>query len=188
MNRSTIIASLASLSLGLAGCAQDAATGTTESPASFTEVAQFNDKGELLLPENIEEWVFLGSSLGQRYEEVEFEPGSPGSFQVVRMEPSAYSEYQRTGKFPDGSMFSLSFYRAETDIPPNQAGFVMGELLGVEMHIRSKERFESGSGFYGFGDGKTGQLFDESHGCVACHSEHAGDDMVFDQFYPVIGD
>ncbi len=188
MARLAYLGILASLSVTLGGCIDQAATAEKNASADLSDIPQFNSDGELVLPENIDEWVFLGSSIGQRYEDVEFDSGSPGMFQVVRMEPTAYAEYKRTGEFPDGTMFALSFYTAETDVPPNQAGFVMGDSHGIEIHMRSSERFESGSGFFNFGMGDTGQLIPAPNACTTCHAEHAETDMVFTQFYPVIRD
>ena len=186
MVRLTFLGIMLSVSAALGGCIDQTATTEQHAKVNVSDVPQFNSDGELLLPDNIDEWVLLGSSIGQRYEEVEFDSNSPGMFQVVQMEPTAYAEYKRTGEFPDGTMFALSFYTAETDVPPNQAGFVMGESHGIEIHIRSSERFESGSGFFNFGMGDTGQLIPAPNACIACHTEHAESDMVFTQFYPVL--
>ena len=71
------------------------------------DVAVFNDDGDLIVPDNINEWIFLGSSLGMGYSQVNFNPDSPGMFQIVRMEPTAYRTFKETGELVDGTMITL---------------------------------------------------------------------------------
>lgn len=152
--------------------------------------AEFTDDGALKLPANLDQWVFIGSSLGMGYSDVAFNPGSPGNFQIVTMEPTAYSEFMRTGLFPDGSMFALAFYGAQTDISINQTGFVMGDQRMIEIHLKDSTRFpETGFNFYMFHPGQmTADSRQLPNNCVTCHMQHAAHDGVFTQFYPVIRD
>jgi hypothetical protein len=46
--------------------------------------AAFDDQDNLILPGDIDEWVFLGSSLGMGYSQAEFDSDSPGMFQISR--------------------------------------------------------------------------------------------------------
>ena len=150
-------------------------------------VAKFDEDGDLVRPENVETWVFMGASLGMGYnQQVKFDPHTPGNFQTVLMEPTAYREFQKTGVFPDGSMFALIFNSTKTNIPPNKSGFIMGDELALEIHLKDKNRFpETGFNFYFFGtDAETAETRRIPNACISCHVKHADYDGVFTQFYP----
>ena len=158
-----------------------AAAGTSVDAASFTQ------SGELLRPANLDEWVFLGASLGMGYNSVDFDPKSPGNFQVVLMEPSAYAHFKTHGRYANGSMFLLSFYPAEQRVSIDRAGFVQGELKNFEIHLLDRSRFAEGRAFYLFGpkDDK-GAVLPPGSPCVECHVRDGAFDGTFAQFYPAL--
>src|SRR5262245_57221490 len=65
-------------------------------------VACFTAHGQLMMPADLAQWVFLGTSLGMGYNQAQFNPASPGQFQVVLMEPSAYRYFIEHGKYAPG--------------------------------------------------------------------------------------
>src|SRR5688572_5552341 len=99
------------------------------------EVAQYTDDGELRYPGNLAEWIQTGASLGSEYSEEPFDPQNPGTIGVVQMEPSAYRYFLENSEYADGTMFLLSFYRAEGKSEPQLPGFVQGPLLTQEIHV-----------------------------------------------------
>lgn len=154
--------------------------------APDSRAAQFAEDGALIIPDNLDEWVFLGSSLGMGYSQQSFNPDSPGMFQIVRMEPGAYRAFMRDGVFPEGAMFLLSFYESANQISINRSGFVMGEPMGFEIHLKDKARFpETGFNFYTFGPGDvSAPEVPLPNDCVECHARDGAFDGVFTQFYP----
>lgn len=149
--------------------------------------AIFDEKGNLKRPENIESWVFLGSSLGMTYTDAAIDPDNPGFFSSVFMESNAYKLFQQTGKFSDGTVFAKILYRSKLE----DGGVSMGKPVYLEVHVKDRERFpETVSGFYGWSpsDPDFAEMFPVSMGCVACHQERAAYDDVFTQFYPTIRD
>ena len=153
------------------------------------EVARIDGSGNLERPVEIDTWVFLGSSLGMGYNgQVPFDPDTPGNFQTVLMEPAAYRHFQETGRFAAGSMFALYFHGSRTNVSINQSGFVMGEELALEIHLKDKKRFpETGFNFYFFGpDDQLAETQSAPNGCTSCHIEHGQTDGVFTQFYPAL--
>ena len=150
------------------------------------DVAEFDDEGNLILPASFDQWVFLGSSLGQQYEEEAFDPDSPGLFQVVRMEPNAYDAFLETGEFVDGTMFALHFYGAQEKLSINRGGFVMSGLRFAEIHYKDS-KYPDGFNFFTFTPGS--DLATEvalPNDCVECHRRDGAYDGVFVQFYPDI--
>src|SRR6187401_3207883 len=101
----TVLAALVTAA-ALATFGQDAVTKPLDA-------AQFNAAGKLLKPANLDEWVFLGTSLGMGYNPGSFNAAHPGQFQVVLMEPNAYPHFVQNRSYAPGSMFLLSFYNTD---------------------------------------------------------------------------
>ncbi len=155
-----------------------------ESPVRI-DVAEFDDDGNLLVPADLDEWVFIGSSLGMGYSQENFDPDSPGMFQVARMEPQAYQYFRETGEFADGTMLSLHFYGSQNEISINRSGFVMSDLHFAEIHYKDSARFPDGFNFYNVNNGDAvGTEIPLPNDCVECHARDGAYDGVFVQFYP----
>lgn len=151
------------------------------------DVARFDADGNILVPKDLDEWVFIGSSLGMGYSQQEFDPDSPGMFQIVRMEPQAFKAFKETGTFVDGTMFSLHFYGSQNEISINRAGYVMDDLHFAEIHYKDSQQFPDGSNFYNLVNGEPiGTEIALPNDCVTCHERDGAYDGVFVQFYPTI--
>lgn len=151
------------------------------------DVARFDDGGNLLVPGNLDEWIFLGSSLGMGYSQDNFDPDSPGMFQIVQMEPNAYRAFIETGEFVDGTMLALHFYGSQNKISINRSGFVMDDLHFAEIHYKDSDRYPDGFNFFTFQAGETvAQEVPLPNDCVDCHRKDGAYDGVFVQFYPTI--
>jgi hypothetical protein len=176
--------------LGLAGLALALFTAFAFASAmerQRVDVAEFDEDGNLFVPENMDEWVFVGSSLGMGYSQAKFDPESPGMFQIARMEPTAYKLFKETGEFVDGTMLSLHFFGSQNEISINRAGYVMDDLHFAEIHYKDSERFPDGFNFYNLANGEpVGTEIPLPNDCVDCHKRDGAYDGVFVQFYPVI--
>jgi hypothetical protein len=148
-------------------------------------VAQYTAAGELRYPPNLIEWTQTGASLGSEYGEHAFDPQNPGAIGVVQMEPNAYRYFMEHKTYADGTMFLLSFYRAEGKSDPQLPGFVQGALFSQEIHVLDKARFSDGHGFFMFPNhNATSTRIAEGNPCETCHSEHGAVEGTFVQFYP----
>lgn len=151
-------------------------------------IARYTDGGQLLYPEDLAEWIQTGASIGGEYGDEPFDPQAPGAIGVVQMEPSAYRYFMENGSYADGTMFLLSFYRAESQSEPQLPGFVQGPLLAQEIHVIDKTRFDEGRGFFLFATPQpaTAEKIADGSTCVSCHQEHGAFDATFTQFYPTL--
>lgn len=153
-------------------------------------VAQYNAEGQLLKPANLEEWIQAGASLGSEYGEGPFDPQNPGSIGVVQMEPNAYRYFMENGTYADGTMFLLSFFRAEAQSSPQLPGFVQGDLDAQEIHVIDKARFgdQLGHAFFLYppGGATASTRIPAGNDCVTCHTEEGAFDGTFTQFYPTM--
>ena len=152
---------------------------------------QYDARGELVRPRGFRSWVVVGTSLGLGYSDATRAPGDPGPFRSVYMEPSAFAAYRETGEFPEGTMLALIVHGAGSRTPPAKNGFHMGEFERFELAVKDSSKHADGWAYYDFG--RAGELKEtstpfERNACFACHAEHAAEDNVFVQFYPVLRD
>src|SRR5262245_31953093 len=98
-----------------------AATVLGAPPDSGKAAATFEGKDTLLRPDGYREWVFVGSSLGLRYNE-----GEPRSekleYKNVYIDPTAYRAYKATGAFPQGTVLVLETAAGEEKTEPGLRG------------------------------------------------------------------
>ena len=149
--------------------------------------AIFVDNDNLLCPPSYREWVFVGCSLGMGHAQNK----SSEVYHNVYIDPLAYREYQRSGKFPDGTVMLLESLSAGTKFDPESQGSYEEDVLALQASVKDSSRFDSGWGFYDFtaGVGKLkpqAEPLPQTAGCLACHREKAATDHVFTQFYPVL--
>jgi len=157
--------------------------------AEAKRAARFEGKDTLLLPDNYREWIFVGSSLGLRYDEGKKQPG-PLEFKNVYIDPVAYRVYRQTGMFPEGTVFILETARGEEKKEPDLRGSFQKEFKGLSAAVKDKERFPDGWAYFTFSDGlgktKPRARPAKKTACYDCHRQKGAEDHVFTQFYPVL--
>ena len=144
---------------------------------------RYDAKGNLLFPDDFETWVFVGSSLGLTYADT---PPSHEMFHNVYLDRRAYAHYVETGEFPDETMLAMTLYAAD-EKQDFGSGQFSGELHGLEVAVKDGDW-----SYYDFGGFGGMELVSETStaqprsNCYNCHQEHAEDDNVFVQYYPVL--
>lgn len=178
------------LSLWLPTAKADDAPGGMVRPA-------YAEDGNLIRPEAYRTWVFVGASIGLSY--FGNEPArDPGLFHHVYIQPQAYKHYIDTGNFPEKTMLIMENYSAATkkaqpvkDENPFATlhGRFQHERVGLEVALKDSERFEDRWAYFNFTATralkKTAKALPKAM-CWNCHDNHALDDNVFVQFYPVL--
>lgn len=164
-------------------------------PGAEPDAPQFNDKGELLPPTNYREWVWLTSGLDMTYNDNGRRAGpasevdAPRPFDNVFVNPNAYREFQRTGTWPDGTMFVIEIRESKTKVHPNQAGWVQGDIAGMPAAVKDSKRFgERKWGYFSLmsnGKPAPSSAMPASH-CWDCHHKNGAVDNTFVQFYPTL--
>ena len=144
--------------------------------------------GQLALPSDYREWVFLSSGLGMTYQP----PNAPGmhlapAFTNVFVNPAAYRSFAATGKWPEKTMLLLEIRASATQGSINRGGSYQGDVLAIEGEVKDTAKFPgSGWAFFAFGKSKTGKILPRTEDCYSCHAEHAAVDNTFVQFYPAL--
>src|SRR5215472_649320 len=77
------------------------------------DAPKFTSNGKLEFPTDYREWIFLSSGLGMTYSSGRSEANP--QFDNVFVEPSAYREFLKTGKWPEKTMFVLDVRASATE-------------------------------------------------------------------------
>lgn len=148
---------------------------------------EYNPNGNMILPRDYRQWVFLSSSLGMSYTQSATPNTNPG-FDNVFVNPEAYQSFLKTGTWPDKTVLVLEARASESKVPINKDGRVQTGVVGIEAHV--KDASHGGWAFYSFGNGtrREGTLFPKTATCYSCHEQNAAVDTTFVQFYPTLAD
>jgi hypothetical protein len=152
---------------------------------SFTGAAQqYTKNGELMLPKDYRQWVYLASGLGMSYSNA---PIADPNFENVFVNPAAYKAFMRTGTWPDKTMLMLEV-RVSGTHPSNKDGRFQAGIFGYEVHVKDASR--GGWQFYPIRKDAqvSGKPFPKSATCFACHEKNGATDTTFVQFYPTLID
>ena len=158
---------------------------------------QWTGNGDLKLPENFHDWVFLGSPLTPNA----LNDGKAGfpEYHNVYVRPEALKAYRKTGEWPEGTILlkelQLTLEAENSDGSRQEAsgrGYFPGKLNGIDISVKDSKRFKStnGWGFFNFGHhappyAKTAKA-QPAENCAGCHEANATE-MVFSRFYsPVL--
>lgn len=162
------------------------------------EGAKIVDGNKTSIPPRFREWVFIGAPLTPHG----LNNGKAGfpEFHHVYIEPRAYAEYKRTGRFPEGTtivkelvLLKQGQYQDGSRDEASGRGFFADRFAGIDMMVKDSKRFPEtgGWGFFNFGHreppyAKTATAAPSSE-CSFCHTASATYDMVFTSFYPILG-
>jgi hypothetical protein len=152
----------------------------------------YNAKGQLQLPSNYREWIYLSTGMDMNYTPNASQAAGHSTFDNVFVNPEAWRTFQSTGTWPDKTMLVLEGRAASSVGSINRSGHYQStERMGLEVHIKDTKRFDAehfpgGWAFFSFDDGNNGQLFPPKADCYSCHQQHAAVDNTFVQFYPTL--
>src|SRR5262249_39846529 len=129
----TVAALLASGAI--VGTAQWVSTSSAQTQAKPRQLPEYTASGELVLPKDFHEWVYVGSPLTPNA----LNGGMAGfpEFHNVYIEPGSYEIYKRTNGFPEGTILfkelQLTLPGQEADgsrTEPSGRGYFPGPLNG----------------------------------------------------------
>jgi len=147
---------------------------------------QFNADGQLSLPKNYREWIFLSSGLGMTYgPAASADPAHP-MFDNVFVNPSSYRAFIETGHWPDKTMFILEVRSATGQGSINNAGHYQNEIQAIEAEVKDEKLFPQKWAYFGFGGKDTATALPANSSCNSCHGQNAAVENTFVQFYPTL--
>ena len=157
---------------------------------------EYTASGDLILPKNFHEWVYVGSPLTPNA----LNGGMAGfpEFHNVYIEPGSYEIYKKTYTFPEGTIL---FKELQLTLPgenpdgsrtePSGRGYFPGPWNGADVTVKDTKRYADtgGWGYYNFNHHEpkapTAKLKAKSE-CAFCHIASAKKDDVWTQFYPLL--
>jgi len=144
----------------------------------------FSPAGELMLPKDYRQWVFVTSGLGMTYGPAAQANTSDPSFDNVFVNPSSYRAFLETGHWPDRTMFVLEVRHSAGKGSINQGGHYQTEIAAIEAAVKDESRFPQKWAYFGFGRGEKAEPFPANSVCNSCHRQNAAVETTFVQFYP----
>lgn len=148
---------------------------------------EYTSDGELKLPQNYRQWVYVTSGFDMSYN-----PGATAQmdhhmFDNVFVNREAYSAFLSNGTWPDRTMLVLENRMAEGKASINQHGNFQGtDVMGIEIHVKDEARFPGKWAFFIFDNAKTATMVPTDMPCYSCHAQHGAVDTTFVQFYPTL--
>ena len=153
---------------------------------------QFDERGELMRPEDYRSWVFLNTALGLTYGPNRPQAGAPPVFTSVFVNPKAYAEFQKSGQWPDGTIFALEVRPGIAAVSALDGAITQGARRALEVAVRDSSRYPDGGWSYFSFDPprdtpaafrERAAPFPRTAGCYSCHAKHAAVQWTFTQFY-----
>ena len=188
------VAVLALSAIGTVVFAQRQQTNTASVRQRY--LPEYTTEGDLILPKNFNEWVYVGSPLTPNA--LNGGKANFPEFHNVYIEPGSYEIYKKTGEFPEGTIFfkelQLTLPAENLDGSRTEAsgrGFFPGKLNGADVTVKDSKRYADtgGWGYYNFNHHEpkapTAKLQPKSE-CAFCHTASAKKDDVWTQFYPLL--
>jgi hypothetical protein len=157
---------------------------------------EFTANGNLILPKNFNEWIYVGSPLTPDG----LNAGKAGfpEFHNVYIEPGSYGIYKRTNVFPEGTILFKELQRLDRSEFPDGSrtetsgrGYFPGALNGADVTVKDSRRFSAtnGWGFFNFNHSEpklAEATLQPNDKCAFCHTAGAKKDMVWTQFYRLL--
>jgi hypothetical protein len=189
-----IIASIVSGAITTALFAQSGSSSGEQGKTCYPP--EYTSSGELILPKNFHEWVYVGSPLTPNA----LNGGTANfpEFHNVYIEPCSYERYKQTNVFPEGTIF---FKELQLTLPGQNPdgsrtefsgrGYFPGPLNGADVTVKDTKRYATTGnwGYYNFNHHEpkapTAKLKDIAE-CAFCHQAHAKKNEVWTQFYPLL--
>lgn len=157
---------------------------------SRSALVRFSSNGDLIQPTGYRKWPHVGTPLTPH----DMNDGKAvfPEFHNVYIDPVAFDVYEKTGKFPNGTVLVKELVSVGSKQASSGKGYFMGEFIGLEISMKDKARFKDEAGnwaFFSFGHeyplAATAKPQPAAN-CSACHGTLADEDFVFTQYYPVL--
>ena len=150
------------------------------------DAPQFTPDGQLVLPKDYREWVYLSSGLGMTYGPAAQADQRNPMFDNVFVSPKAYRDFLESGRWPEKTMFILEVRRSIENGSINNGGHYQSEVMALEAAVKDENRFPQKWAYFGFGRSDKAAALPATSGCNSCHSQNAAVENTFVQFYPTL--
>ncbi|MCB9831181.1 MAG: cytochrome P460 family protein [Planctomycetes bacterium] len=189
---SSIVLTSVLVAVGCAAGMSDGGTKPQEKPSMMTEAARFDAEGNLLQPKGYRRWIYVGAPLTPN--DMNNGKAAFPEFHSVYVDPESFDHWEKTGTWRDGTVVLKELVSVGSKSASSGKGYFMGDFLGLEAAVKSKQRFPDAAGnwgFFRFTDEKGGPIHAKAtalpeSACSSCHNAGADEDLIFSQYYPVL--
>ena len=185
-----VVAVIAALYYAMTGVLVPPASAQPKAPAALVE---FTADGKLKRPVGYRKWVYVGEVITPN--DMNDGEASFPEFHSVYMDPESFAEYEKTGKYRDGTVLVKELSSVGSKNAPSGNGYFQGEFTGLEATIKDSKRYKDEPGnwaYFSFGHKyplKAEVAKSATAACNKCHQDNVEkDDWVFSQDYPVLRD
>lgn len=191
-----LIAAAVSSSLVMTAALSQSSSDDGGMQARKRYLPEYTMSGELILPKDFNEWIFVGSPLTPN--RLNGGKANFPEYHNVYIEPGSYEIYKKTGEFPEGTIF---FKELQLTIPGENPdgsrteasgrGYFPGKLNGADVTVKDSKRYADtgGWGYFNFNHHEpkaaTAKVKPKAE-CAFCHMASAKKDDVWTQFYPLL--
>jgi len=157
---------------------------------------EYTAAGELILPKNFHEWIYVGSPLTPNA--LNGGMANFPEYHNVYIEPGSYEIYKKTHAFPEGTIMFKELQLTQpgqnpdgSRTEPSGRGYFPGAFNGADVTVKDSQRFAA-SGGWGFFNFHHSELkaptaaVKAKEECAFCHIASAKKDQVGTQFYRVL--
>ncbi len=160
------------------------------------DAAQYDVEGQLKLPTDYREWVFVGANTSPH----ELNDGKApfNEMRAIYIDRAGYDFWKTNGTFKDGTFLIKEVMSATRYEGTTGNGYAAGDIVALAAMVKDSTRFAEDAGQWGFFRfpklkdskyfAKTSEQYAEDR-CSYCHVAAASEtDMVFLEHYPVLRD
>jgi len=140
-----VVAVIAALSYALTGVAVPRAAAADKAKAAPVE---FTADGKLKRPVGYRKWVYVGEVVTPN--DMNDGEASFPEFHSVYMDPESFAEYEKTGKYRDGTVLIKELSSVGSKKAPSGNGYFQGEFTGLEASIKDSKRFKDEPGNWAY--------------------------------------
>jgi hypothetical protein len=152
---------------------------------------EFED-GQLKRPTGYREWIYVGAPVTPN--ELNNGKANFPEFHSVYIDPVSWEHWKQNGEFRDGTILIKEMIDISGKTAPSGNGYFMGEFIGLEAAVKSREHFPDEPGNWAYftfttEDYRTLEKTTAANpqaACNSCHGSLGGEDFVFTQYYPVL--
>src|SRR3954466_9970998 len=187
--RTGVAAGIAVL-VGIAGLSYVLAASAAP-PGGTTAAVEFTPDGKLKQPVGYRNWAYVGEVVTPN--DLNDGEATFPEFHSVYMDPESFAEFEKTGKYRDGTVLIKELSSVGSKKAPSGNGYFQGEFTGLEAAIKDSKRFKNEPdnwAYFSFGHKyplKAEVAQNPVASCSQCHQDNAKKtDLVFSQYYPVL--
>ena len=191
-----VTASVASGMIVMALAVQWLSSSSAQTQTRPRYLPEYAANGDLLLPKNFHEWVYVGSPLTPNA----LNGGEAGfpEYHNVYIEPGSYEIFKQTHEFPEGTIMFKELQLTQpgqnpdgSRSEPSGRGYFPAAFNGADVTVKDSKRFAetNGWGYFNFNhhEPKAPMAKVKAKGeCAFCHIASAKKDEVWTQFYPLL--